>query len=565
MAISRRQAAKLALAGPGLIAAGIARADWLSQSPKRVRLPLSEFVQDERLLNGLRRAIAAMKARKPSDPLSWFFQAAIHGVTDKMIAEAQARDPAVASVDRAKYWNQCPHHGQNSANFLPWHRAYIHHLEDILRLHSGLDGFAIPYWDYSAPDNLDFPKDFGIQHLDGNFSNDDPTNINPLFHPMRDYFLCGYEHPHTDQLPLAQLSPRAVSAERALSDPHFFGEDEAKGLGGGVYDSDPGTRGLLEQSPHDQIHRVVGGDVVGTDDSGRQIEINGAMGDPGTAAFDPIFPVHHANIDRLWAKWSCMPGKSWGALPDARWFREAPWFFFGTDGKEINRPRMDYFDHAALGVDFKDPQTHGPALLLPDSLRSGTPLALAAMSGAMSMPAMPAPAAPAGRDMAGPVVASPDAVTQIGLTEKRSGAPFPAGNGEPSLSAAAPAAGAAPRAAAKTFITIHAIDLSGVHGSGFDIYLVRAGSDARTLNPASPGYLGPVNLFVHGMGGRTTADQTFDATGALHALALASLEGLQVAVVPYSLSTRPAAGRTRVKFLTGPLKASRISISAVPA
>ena len=36
-------------------------------------------------MNALRRGVRAMKARKPSDPLSWFYQAALHGVTVEMI------------------------------------------------------------------------------------------------------------------------------------------------------------------------------------------------------------------------------------------------------------------------------------------------------------------------------------------------------------------------------------------------------------------------------------------------------------------------------------------------
>ena len=81
-----------------------------------VRLPLNEFVADARLLAALRKGVAAMKMRKPSDPLSWFYQAAIHGVTDYLWNEQAKIDPLVLSVDRTKYWNQCPHKGENSAN-----------------------------------------------------------------------------------------------------------------------------------------------------------------------------------------------------------------------------------------------------------------------------------------------------------------------------------------------------------------------------------------------------------------------------------------------------------------
>jgi len=56
------------------------------------RLPLEEFVQSDVLLKAFRKGVREMKKRKPSDPLSWFYQAAIHGVTpEKVGASTYAR------------------------------------------------------------------------------------------------------------------------------------------------------------------------------------------------------------------------------------------------------------------------------------------------------------------------------------------------------------------------------------------------------------------------------------------------------------------------------------------
>jgi hypothetical protein len=31
---------------------------------------------------------------------------------------------------------------------------------------------------------------------------------------------------------------------------------------------------------------------------------------------DPLFWLHHANVDRLWAIWQTMPGQEWRLDPD---------------------------------------------------------------------------------------------------------------------------------------------------------------------------------------------------------------------------------------------------------
>lgn len=157
-------------------------------TPPLPRMPLEEFVQDATLLAALRKGVRAMKARKPSDPLSWFYQAALHGVTEDATKKAAAQDSNVDSVFKKRYWNQCPHDGENSANFLPWHRGYTHHFEKILRMHTEDDRFSLPYWNYTEKTNRKFPREFGIKHLDGNLGNDSDANINPLYLAERDFY-----------------------------------------------------------------------------------------------------------------------------------------------------------------------------------------------------------------------------------------------------------------------------------------------------------------------------------------------------------------------------------------
>jgi Common central domain of tyrosinase len=336
-----------------------------------VRMPLNEFVQSSKSLENLRKGIKEMKKRKPSDPLSFCYQAAIHGATKDFIKKASKADSNVPKV--VKFWNQCPHNGQNSANFLPWHRGYTYHFEKILRLHTGDDGFALPYWNYMDKLYRKFPKEFGIQHLDGNINNDAKDNINPLYDAQRDFYFTSYEHEFAKGLPLLQLSDSAVDISLSLSTPVFFGKTERQGLAGGIADKEASTRGLLESYPHDQIHRAVGGIIPNgcpcackpKHGDEPDFDAAGAMAQPPTAGFDPIFSIHHCTIDWIWTRWSCMPGKTWGTMPPDSWFNETPWIFFEPDGTSVNNPRKFYFDHRKLGIRFKYEDMNCHPLKLP--------------------------------------------------------------------------------------------------------------------------------------------------------------------------------------------------------
>jgi tyrosinase len=63
-----------------------------------------------------------------------------------------------------------------------------------------------------------------------------------------------------------------------------------------------GRPGVLEVSPHGGVHVAVGGWMSSFD----------------TAARDPIFWLHHANIDRLWEAWLALGDPS---IPDSLEFR----------------------------------------------------------------------------------------------------------------------------------------------------------------------------------------------------------------------------------------------------
>jgi tyrosinase-like protein len=261
---------------------------------------------------GYARAVGVMRERAPDDPTSWSYQAALHGTY------RQPADPL---------WNGCQH---GSWFFLPWHRIYIWYFEHIVRAvvleDGGPDDWALPYWNYTdgPPGSAALPPAFRAETVpDG--------TPNPLFVPD------GNREPAVNAG--GALPGIVTSTTQALRSTSF-----SPGFGGlprgPVHFANP--HGLLESQPHDNIHVVVGGDVtrVGCNE--------GWMTDPNCAALDPIFYLHHANIDRLWAKW--LAQRDGRANPtQAAWTEEA-FSFFDANGVEQRKtcgevaelPGLDY-------------------------------------------------------------------------------------------------------------------------------------------------------------------------------------------------------------------------------
>ncbi len=505
------------------------------------RIPLEEFVQDSKLLSSLRKGVAEMKKRKPSDPLSFFYQAAIHGVTQKAIDDIKDTDPAAERIFKeGKYWNQCPHNKQHSANFLPWHRAYTYYFERILRLHTGDRSFSLPYWNYISKDrkNRKFPKSFGVQHLDGDMDNNKAENINPLYHPKRDFYFTSYEHGIVKPFsPLLELSDAAVDISLSMGSKVFFGATEKEGLGGGIVDDDPTTRGLLESYPHDHIHRAVGGvipngcDCACKPEPGEEPDFDavGAMAQPPTAGFDPIFYVHHTTIDWIWTQWSCMPKKKWGNLPPNAWFNEKPWFFFDADGGEANLPRKSYFDHRKLGIRFKYEDLGVTPLQLPnfgeDLLEKFTPIVKHIEKIVEN-------------DIEFKVIPTSSSIIPVY---------FDSLNKVRDISNEMKAGLTDNFMRKRVLLKLPYVNLSNTEASGFDFYL--ASSLNQRLTRAAASFLGSLTLFNHthhvaggdmhmhseNQSNKIIITQTFDISKAL--ASIEDLNQLHLVVKPYSLLT----------------------------
>ena len=233
-------------------------------------------------------AVAAMKALPSTDPLSWAYQANMHATW----FNPPPPEPAPPTPEPAG-WTTCEH---GTLYFWPWHRMYLYWFERIIRAMSGDATFALPYWDYSDPTQRALPAPFV-----------DPTS--PLFVAERD------------------SGVNSGSAPGANVPESIF--DHCAGLAQANFDFASFT---LEGTPHGQVHVWVGGAFDNP-------SMAGWMSAFDTAARDPIFWLHHSNIDRLWESWLALGNVN---SADPAWL--------ANDVNSINGRRYDFFDQTGAQV-----------------------------------------------------------------------------------------------------------------------------------------------------------------------------------------------------------------------
>ena len=249
------------------------------------------------------RAMGEMWKRKLDDPNSWRYQAAIHGYSaGNPMLQAVAQPGDKLPVNSVDVWNQCQH---GSWFFIPWHRGYLGCFESIVRetiksLGGPHQDWALPYWNYSdkADPNAKLvrPEFLAAKLPDG--------KPNPLFVGVQ-------RNPFTFvTTPKGKAGDFTISAAEvslaACTQTSFSSPPNVTSFGGGAtafsHGGSQATIGELEKTPHGDIHVAIGA----------------WMGGFNTAGLDPLFWLHHCNIDRLWGVWFRQP-KSKGNPTDTKW------------------------------------------------------------------------------------------------------------------------------------------------------------------------------------------------------------------------------------------------------
>jgi len=332
--LSRRDALSGALA--------LAAVPW---RPARAATPTSRFVRRSvtgadlapGTLASFKRAIRAMLALPPSDPRNWYRQALIH----------------LLDCPHANWW------------FLPWHRGYILHFEEICRELSGDPEFALPFWDWTStprvPDAL-FDDVLTPTHA---LYEESYQTFRRKFVPAIGDLWNGLTAGQREQLALRGYATAGDIWEKLQG--YFSAREEARGPTRDKPDlpdwakTEVGPERVeaalapkrfedFGSTPSDNHHQRA---IMDTLESGPHNNIHNAVGyGPGfmselLAPVDPIFWLHHANVDRLWDLWTRreqQAGRT--ALPEdaARWKRE-PFLFFASGDSQAER----YLEMEALG------------------------------------------------------------------------------------------------------------------------------------------------------------------------------------------------------------------------
>ena len=319
--------------------------------------------ETQRAIASYKNAIWAMLALPPSDPCNWYRIALTHSL----------------DCVHGNWW------------FFVWHRGYLGWFEQICRKQSGDPNFALPYWDWTAESSV--PAVMFEDVLDPNNPafiskfDDFETKFRPV---IEDYWTRltpkqfvqlvnrGIRFPddlwfdiHKSPLgkwffepPIARGLTREnpdLSADpdtyNAVAEPTLFDALAPRDF---ITFASPKTWdhhgltgfGVLEGSPHNMVHDFVGGRYFKPETGGFMQNF--------LSPVDPLFFLHHANIDRIWDVWTrkqqlnndpILPDKSvmfaFGKSDLEWWSEENFLFFVNPDGQPVSEQVAG--DYAAIG------------------------------------------------------------------------------------------------------------------------------------------------------------------------------------------------------------------------
>ncbi|XP_058097105.1 polyphenol oxidase, chloroplastic-like [Magnolia sinica] len=289
--------------------------------PMRVR-PAAHLVDDHYIAK-YNKAIQLMKALPPDDPRNFTQQANVH---------CAYCDGAYDQVGFPDLELQV----HNSWLFLPFHRYYLYFYERILCKLLDDDTFALPFWNWDAPEGMKMPALY--------------TNpSSPLYDKLRD---AKHQPPTLVDLDYNLVDPTTTDKQVIANNLSVMYRQmvssgkTAQLFMGSTYraggEPDPGA-GSLENVPHGPVHLWCG------DRTQPNIE---NMGNFYSAGRDPIFFAHHSNIDRLWNVWKGLGGKR-RDFTDPDWL-DSGFLFYDENARLVRVKVRDCLDSTKLRYTYQE-------------------------------------------------------------------------------------------------------------------------------------------------------------------------------------------------------------------
>lgn len=231
------------------------------------------------------------------------------------------------------------HTGAHMApGFLPWHREFLRRFEEEMRRASGNPTITLPYWDWTESDSVAkiFTDDFlggdgdpddiyfvktgpfrkGLWTMAATYDDtddewdddiDEEARLSPEGLQRRfDYEEEEASLPVADDVADLLITPRMY--DTAPYDPSSDPRLSMRNYLEGFRPDEPDNRGL-----HNAVHIWVGGDMQSA-----------------SSPNDPVFFLHHTNIDRLWHQWQEKYGNStYPTMSQTRHGAQEVLFLFG--------------------------------------------------------------------------------------------------------------------------------------------------------------------------------------------------------------------------------------------
>nr|CBZ41490.1 polyphenol oxidase precursor [Taraxacum officinale] len=298
--------------------------DFKLPSPSNtLRIRPAAHLVDKDYITKFNKAIKLMKALPNDDPRSFKNQADVHcaycdGAYDHF--GFQDLDLQVHA----------------SWLFLPFHRYYIYFFEKICGKLINDPTFAIPFWNWDAPDGMTIPdiytnKKSSLYDALRDAKHQPPSLVDLDYNGIDENLNPSKQTSTNLKILYRQMVSSSKTASLFMGNPYRAGDE-----------ANPGA-GSIENIPHDPVHIWTG------DRSQRNGE---HMGNFYSAARDPIFYAHHANIDRMWSIWKTLGGRR-KDFTDKDWLDSS--FSFYDENADLVRVKVrDCLDSKNLGYVYQD-------------------------------------------------------------------------------------------------------------------------------------------------------------------------------------------------------------------